>query len=146
MKNFSDLLAIKPSLKIAATLSPIFDNGYPICQLSVNNHILHCGPLLARQTFTVDINLSESINFSIEMSGKMYNAEKETAIEINSVCFNSFEIIPNWTHLTSYHNDHNINAPTSYLGFNGTWQLTIDKPFYHWLHEITGQGWLLKPV
>lgn len=23
--------------------------------------------------------------------------------------------------------------------------LSIEEPFYQWLHKITGQGWLLKP-
>jgi len=31
----------------------------------------------------------------------------------------------------------------SYLANNGV--LTIPEPFYHWLHRVTGQGWLLMP-
>jgi hypothetical protein len=31
----------------------------------------------------------------------------------------------------------------NYLTANGT--LTIDEPFYHWYHRISGQGWLLTP-
>lgn len=31
----------------------------------------------------------------------------------------------------------------SYLTNNGV--LTISEPFYHWLHRVTGQGWLLMP-
>ena len=26
------------------------------------------------------------------------------------------------------------------------WIIHHDKPFYQWRHEVTGQGWLLKPV
>lgn len=30
-----------------------------------------------------------------------------------------------------------------YLAVNG--RLTILVPFYQWYHEVSGQGWLLKP-
>lgn len=28
---------------------------------------------------------------------------------------------------------------------NNKWHFTIHKPFYQWRHDVTGQGWLLKP-
>lgn len=28
---------------------------------------------------------------------------------------------------------------------NFGYYFTTDKPFYHWLHQVTGQGWLLYP-
>lgn len=30
-----------------------------------------------------------------------------------------------------------------YLAINNV--LEFNEPFYHWLHRVTGQGWLLKP-
>lgn len=29
---------------------------------------------------------------------------------------------------------------------DGTWNMCLDEPFYHWRHRVTGQGWLLEPV
>lgn len=26
-----------------------------------------------------------------------------------------------------------------------TWHFEIEHPFYQWQHQVTGQGWLLKP-
>jgi hypothetical protein len=49
------------------------------------------------------------------------------------------------SHLATYKNDQNVTQPTNYLGFNGTWNLKINEPFYRWRHNITGQGWLLEP-
>jgi hypothetical protein len=146
MKNFLDLLAIEPELTISVVLNPIVDNGPPGCRLSINGHNLFYGDLVNRLTCNFKTNLIDPFDLKIELYNKIYNIEKETAIEIESIRIDSFEIIPNWTHLASYHNDHDINAPTSYLGFNGHWQLNIDRPFYHWLHVQTGQGWLLEPI
>jgi len=146
MKNFSELLATDTALNISVILNPISNNDHPNCRLSVNTQRLHSGPLFTEQTFNVKASLLEPVDIKIELYNKIYNAEKETAIKIKSICFDSFELVPNWTQLASYHNDHNVGNPTSYLGFNGIWQLTIDRPFYHWLHKITGQGWLIKPV
>mgnify|MGYP003350133421 CR=1 FL=1 len=52
-------------------------------------------------------------------------------------------IIPKYNHLIDYQNDHNINTKTNCLGYNGKWSLTIDRPFYQWLHQARSQGWLI---
>lgn len=51
------------------------------------------------------------------------------------------EIIPRYDYLAEY-----LGQPTSYLDCAGKWQLTINRPFYQWLHQTTGQGWLFEPV
>ena len=80
------------------------------------------------------------------MSDKDYSVEKETAILIDSVIIDGLEIIPNKTHLAYYFNERNIDSPTSYLGFNGTWRLQINEPFYLWQHRIIVQGLLLLSI
>jgi|688.fasta_scaffold273808_2 hypothetical protein len=45
----------------------------------------------------------------------------------DTVVIDSIEILPKY----------------SYLGSNGV--LTINTPFYQWLHHVTAQGWLLTP-
>jgi hypothetical protein len=32
---------------------------------------------------------------------------------------------------------------TNYVYYN---QIVVDRPFYQWLHQATGQGWLLNPT
>ena len=87
----------------------------------------------------------DSIKLEILMSDKEYDAEKETAIIIKTLKIDGIEIIPQYNHLIDYQNDHNINTKTNYLGYNGKWTLDIDRPFYQWYHQISGQGWLLTP-
>ena len=79
------------------------------------------------------------------MNNKEYSAERETAVIIKNIQVDNIILIPKFEYLAEYINDHNNNDPTSYLGFNGTWILDINQPFYHWLHKHTGQGWLLTP-
>ena len=45
----------------------------------------------------------------------------------DSVVVDGYEVLPKY----------------SYLAENGV--LSINEPFYVWLHKASGQGWLLKP-
>jgi hypothetical protein len=90
--------------------------------------------------------LREPIKIVITLYGKNYLEDSVSAIIIQSLKFDGFEIVPQWTQLASYDNDKNDNQPTSYLGYNGHWTLDLTEPFYIWKHKITGQGWLLNPI
>lgn len=82
MKNYSDLLAIKPELIL----------------------------------YVDNVPLKKGIHDTIVL-----DSNKHTTI-------NGIEILPKYQHLSQ----------------NGI--LTIPGPFYSWLHEVSGQGWLLKPT
>jgi hypothetical protein len=146
MKTFSDLLDIDPKIDLSVALEPVSHNGCPEFWISVNDQIIAQGTLLHSITEHCEINLLDPIRLEIGMKQKKYSVEKETAVIIRSINFDKFEIVPEWTHLAVYQNDHNFISPTSYLGFNGTWRLDIPEPFYRWKHHITSQGWLLKPT
>jgi hypothetical protein len=146
MKKFSDLLAIDPKIDLCIHLEPVAHNGYPEFWISVNDKIIEQGTLTHSLTKHCEIDLLDTIKLEIGMKQKSYSAEKETAVIIRSINIDGFEIVPNWTHLAIYQNDHNNGSPTSYLGFNGAWRLDIPEPFYRWRHRVTGQGWLLEPV
>ena len=85
----------------------------------------------------------DAINIDIIMSDKHYSLEYETAAIIRQLSIDNIDIIPRYEYLADYDNDHDFKNPTNYLGFNGKWTLTIDLPFYHWLHKHSGQGWLI---
>ena len=146
MNQLLDLLDIDLSIPIEIVLEPIKHNGTPSVRTMCNETILIEGPLRNQKKFCVSVGLLDKIAISIQMSDKLYSAEHETAVVIKSITIDGFEIVPAWTHLAVYHNERNYTDPTSYLGFNGTWQLDISEPFYRWRHRVTGQGWLLEPV
>lgn len=145
MKNFSDLLATDRSIDVILQLSAITQNGVPICCVEINHDVLWHTLLSDPITLQKQVNLHQQIDIEISMWGKTYCSDRETAVVLQSLQVDGFEIVPGWTHLASYHNDHDWCGATSYLGFNGTWSLHIPAPFYRWRHEITGQGWLLVP-
>jgi len=146
MKNFSELLDTDIEIPVAVTVSPVADNGMPTAQIRINNQTWHYDVLAITTTVTCQIALLDPVVIEIDLSNKSYDQFKETAIIINSVRIDDFEIVPNFTHLAHYQNERNVDDPTAYLGFNGTWKLSILDPFYQWHHAVTGQGWLLKPV
>jgi hypothetical protein len=81
----------------------------------------------------------------VKLKNKIYGLNPDTAVVLNQISIDRFDIIPAWTQLAEYVNDHDNTDPTSYLGFNGEWKLEISEPFYQWRHQVTGQGWLLRP-
>lgn len=54
------------------------------------------------------------------------------AVEIAKIAINDKEVMPIYLHLAK--------PKTSWI--TDSWTLTIPGPFYPWLHQITGQGWI----
>ena len=136
MNNYSDLLDIDTDIRINLKLSVI---GSPDFSVSIadNQWNNQCN-IIANN------NLLTPFSIEIELRNKYYNLDYETAVIIDRISVDNIDIIPMYCHLADYQNDHNNNNPTTYLGFNGKWTLTIDRPFYQWLHQAQGQGWLLS--
>ena len=146
MKNFLEMLDINPELDIIIKLRAVTENGYPSVLVEVNDRSVLHDSLLGTVEHKFAMPLLEPIQIKISMSNKEYHKHKETAVILESVRIDDFEIIPNWTHLTRYDNERGIDRPVSYLGYNGSWVLNITEPFYQWHHHVTGQGWLLEPT
>lgn len=136
MKNYSDLQDIDPYLHINVEFEKI---GNPIFSVTIGDQNWHSPDLITYD----NINLLSSFDISIILENKTYTLEYETAVIINRLSIDNIDIIPQYDYLAKYINDHNNTNPTSYLGFNGKWTLTIDRPFYQWLHQAQNQGWLL---
>jgi hypothetical protein len=143
MKNFLDLQDIDTVGLIKIRISSIIDNGIPTAVVKINHNVIFDKNLEHSVELIYPHNLMVPFLMSVEMQNKKYNQYQETAIIIESILIDNNELIPEYNHLVDYQNDHNTNTPTNYLGFNGKWTLTFDRPFYHWLHQHSGQGWLL---
>lgn len=146
MNNFLDLLDTDCQITVTLKLRVIHDNGYPGVSVRVNDNVIEYLQLTGSVEHQFDIPLLDPIEIEISIKDKQYSEIKETAVLIDSINIDGFEIVPQWTHLAEYHSERGLQGPTSYLGINGSWKLTIDRPFYQWRHHITGQGWLLEPT
>lgn len=142
MNNFSDLLDIKPDLAIRLQLTPV---GTPHIAVRVNQHCVWQGLLTVPWNCELRHPLTDPLQVTVELMNKNYKVDSTSAVIVEQLSIDQFDLVPNWTHLIDYQNDHNYQDPTNYLGFNGAWCLDINRPFYHWLHHVSGQGWLLKP-
>ena len=140
MKTYSDLQAIDSRLHLHIELEPV---GSPDITVSVNDVIDDYPGLSDTIILDYHVDLLDLFAVNIELRNKHYTTEYETAVIIKRLSIDNIELIPQYDYLARYINDHNNNNPTSYLGFNGKWTLTIDWPFYHWLHKHSGQGWLI---
>jgi hypothetical protein len=146
MKNFSDLLVTDPVIAVAIRLSVIGNNGFPGASIRVNQDVVEYLQLKKSVDRKFNVPLNDNIEIEIAMIDKQYSQDRETAIVIESVNIDGFEIVPGWTHLAVYDSERGLQGPTSYLGINGSWKLSVNRPFYQWRHHVTGQGWLLEPV
>jgi hypothetical protein len=136
MNNYLDLLDIDTDIQIKIKLSVI---GSPEFSVIVADNQWN-----NQHDIIVNHKLLSPLNIEVELKNKHYTTEYETAVIIDSISVDNISIIPLYCHLANYQNDHNNNNPTNYVGFNGKWTLTINRPFYHWLHQVQGQGWLLS--
>jgi hypothetical protein len=117
--------------------------GTPDITVSVNDIIDDYPGLSDNIILDYHIDLLDLFSVNIELLNKHYTTEYETAVIIKRLSIDNIELIPEYDYLAEYINDHDNDNPTSYLGFNGKWTLTIDRPFYHWLHRHSGQGLLI---
>jgi hypothetical protein len=140
MKTYYDLQAIDQILSIKLIIEPV---GRPTIFVKICNNTV-AGTLLETTDISGHVNLLEPFSIEVELQHKDYTMSEETAILIKSLQVDDIDLIPKFTHLATYSNDKNHKDPSNYLGFNGKWTLTIDRPFYQWLHQATGQGWLLS--
>jgi hypothetical protein len=140
MKTYSDLQAINQRLLCHVELEPV---GTPEVAIIIAG-VYGGGKLFQPAVFDISTDLFEPFTVEIELKNKTYTTEYETAVIIKQLQIDGIDIVPRFDYLAVYDNDHNNKNPTSYLGFNGKWTLTFDRPFYQWLHQATGQGWLIS--
>lgn len=145
MKNFYELLDIKKQINISLIIVPVIDTQSPKTKITINEDCLYYHAVNEKINIEYKIELLKNLDIKIQLYEKDYKKSQKTAITIESLKIDLFEIIPQWTQLASYKNDQNVIQPTNYLGFNGIWNLKTNEPFYRWKHRITGQGWLLEP-
>ena len=146
MNRFSELRAIDQFVNVRVKLTPVCQPHAPVVRVTLNGHQLQYAKQLTAPTeLTTLVNLTVPIELEIEMFGKQYHITEETAVVVDSIDIDGFAMVPDYTHLSQYINDHNYAQPTNYIGFNGVWRLAITEPFYRWRHRATGQGWLLEP-
>jgi hypothetical protein len=139
MKTYSDLQAIESGLHCHLELEPV---GNPEVAVIING-VYGGGKLFQSVVFDINTDLLKPFTIEIELRNKTYSMEHETAVIVKQLQIDGIDLVPRFDYLAVYDNDHNNTDPTSYLGFNGKWTLTIDRPFYQWLHQAQGQGWLL---
>ena len=141
MNNYSDLLDINNyKLNICIELEPV---GSPEIVVTVADKVPADSKLNNLLKLEYQVSLLDLFSIDIELKNKTYTLEYETAVIIRQLSIDNINLIPKFDYLAAYINDHNNNNPTSYVGFNGKWSLTFDRPFYQWLHQHTGQGLLI---
>lgn len=145
MKNFSELLATNLSIDLELVLRPVIDNGAPYVDVVIDGKQIYSHAMVKSTVFRVSTLLLNPLDISITLSGKQYSVEQETAVVIESLKVDGFDLVPRYLAQVKYAHEQGQGPAGAYIGFNGLWQLKHMIPFYQWKHTATGQGWLLTP-
>lgn len=147
MKTYSDLLAINcKNVDIQLTVESIVDNGTPNLTVVINHRQYYQALVSEPVCISTKMTLLQHLDIKLIVTGKTYSAQKETAVIVTSLLVDGVQLANKVDLPVMYTNDQNVKYSGCYLGFNGLWHLSLDQPFYRWLHTATGQGWLLTPV
>ena len=144
MQNFSKATDIDLCVCVEVRIEPLIGNGVPRGRIMLDGIGVFDGLMHHPVTVSRQIELCDDILLVVDLSEKVYDSTKETAIHILSITVDGLEIKDHCYDLIQYHNDQNVDAQTFYLGYNGKWILRIPGPFYRWWHAVSGQGWLLS--
>jgi hypothetical protein len=144
MENFSQITDTDLFLDLKIVIEPHCGNGPPYGRVNLADRTVFDGPMHQMTTISTHTGLREDIKISIDLSGKIYDEIKETAMHVTSITIDGIEIKDQCHDLIRYVNDQDVQSRTLYLGFNGRWSLEIPGPFYRWWHTKSGQGWLLS--
>ena len=146
MKNFYDLTDIKQfDVTIELVITRNLENSR--LQIKLNDNEVRStiiGTSLNYVCIEEKILISDPLKVDISLSDIDYDKGNPT-VEIKSITVDNIQVMPNYNYTCKYENDKKINSPTNILEFNGTWTLDTVIPFKHWLHEVSGKGWLLQP-
>ena len=145
MKHFLKKLGINniPDIDIVTVFDVITDNGSPFMNYQINGTTLYNNNLELSIAIKHTVHLIDPIEICITMNNKKYDVNKETAIIIKSVEIDGINVIPKFNHMLIHNNEQNVDITTNYIGFNGTCTLDINMPFYMWLHDVRGEGWVM---
>ena len=102
MNTFSDLQATKLDLELSLQIRPV---GRPRLKVSINDDVYEWN---AEHPFLIQrqLPLLDTFLIKIELLEKDYTAAQETAAVIKSLRIDNFELVPSWTQLAVYQNDH----------------------------------------
>lgn len=127
MKNFYEATVTKPTLNCAVklTLTPV---GSLPCKVTAGNKTIYEDTISSIQTLEWQVSLTDSINVQIQVYRHHPDAVA-VALTVDDI-----EVLPKYQHLA--------NPPTCYIDSNSIWHFNIPN-FYPWLHENTGQGWII---
>jgi hypothetical protein len=117
MKNFLDLTDIDTSNLIEVKIELALHND-PEYVFSLN------GIAVTNINTTLYFDLLANLEFRCTVTAGV--------VEILDIQVNNQTILPLYL--------NRALPPTSWI--TGAWEFDINEPFYVWLHQITGQGWI----
>lgn len=137
---------------------PRWWNTVPEISYGIDNHLINTIPVDIRLRLSLKLPLEPGEHkFWITFNNKNYNDCKldqnlDMAVEIESVTFEGMtfdrfkwagEYYPNYPE--DYPDKKPVLKSTTYLGWNGRWELPFTTPIFTWIHRVENLGWLYEP-
>jgi len=132
MKNFYEITDTN-LINITVRLIP---NSSPTVTVIINKIALVINDKIDKPTtLSTTIDVRSALNIHIEV--------ENGHVEIENIYADNILLVPTYTHLSTY-SDQSMH-PTTVVRSNNQWKLNTTVPILWWIHEHSGNGWLLYP-
>lgn len=148
MKNFyeSTIINTDNMLTINIIIQPIHYNRNKMsCEFYINDNELYKDTPTEKLNISFSSDLLTPLTFKFVVYGKQLNDTCEcgdVALLIENITVNNHDITTQFEMNARYISDNQLISSSRYMGFNGVQNFSINKPFYHWLHNVSHWGWI----
>jgi len=145
MLTYLELQAIDYAPLVEIKMSPLVGGDWPLVSVYIN----HTPVMMQRvwETMTVRHYAEARSKFYITVMVENYDVPKRshdlfaTGIDFEGIWVDGQEV----TAWVLQHSNMKLSMPNQ-INSGSRWEFDSVVPFYHWLHKVSGQGWLLQPM
>jgi hypothetical protein len=145
MLTYSELQAIDYSPLVEIKMSPLMGGDWPLVSVYIN----HTPVMMQRvyETMTVRHYAAAQSKFYITIMVEDPDTPAAnhnlfaTGIDFEGIWVDGQEV----TAWVLQHSNMKLITPNQ-ITAGSRWEFDSVVPFYHWLHKVSGQGWLLQPM
>jgi len=145
MLTYLELQAIDYSPLVEIKLSPLVGGDWPLVSVYIN----HAPVMMQRvwETMTVRHYTAARSKFYITIMVEDYDVPSRshnlfaTGIDFEGIWVDGQEV----TAWVLQNSNMKLTTPNQ-ITAGSRWEFDSVVPFYHWLHKVSGQGWLLQPM
>lgn len=127
-----------------------YDDTWPAFEIYIDQDLQDRAILQGKVTYNFDVDLEDGDHsLRLALINKQDSdtcVENGTIVKDKAIVVHPLEIegytLDNFMHLAVYYPVNRDPLNSTYLGWNGVWQLDFSTPIYSWIHRTQQLGWI----